>query len=58
MWVNCHNLIHNVLSREFEFKYLNEARSSGSGLLFHGFNCIQPIEHGKKPKDPVCESQL
>jgi hypothetical protein len=23
MWVNRHNLIHNVLSREFEFKFMN-----------------------------------
>jgi hypothetical protein len=52
MWVNHPNLIHNVLSREFEFKFFNEARSSDNGLLFHGLNRIQPIEHGKKTQRP------
>ncbi len=36
--------IHNILSRESMFKFLNEASNCNIVLLFHNFNCIQPIK--------------
>jgi hypothetical protein len=40
------NGIHDVLSWETSFKFLNETSSSNTALLFHSFYYIQTIQSG------------